>query len=229
MQPESYRLIVGRVASVLLRGCLAATLLSATTGTSTATAHNTIHKHPLSLFPVADGTVSDSNRDGRGDSILDGYASVVVGFNALGPGQHRGVYEFVIRSWPKLRAHDRVVLWLNRTGTRMNGTDDRLTLWVGAGDGVLTNSDYAAGRFGASFVSLDIGPALGWYDNRIDVTKSVRHLLQRGARFVLFVIRPNPLFASDQGAILFSTLETSQPADPQDQFLPAMLVLERGR
>jgi len=216
-------------AALVLRLGIVATLLILTTGTAQAGSHGPAHRAAWSAFPVADGTVTDSDRDGRGDVLLDGANSVVVGYNALGPGEHRGVYEFDVRALPRLRDHDRLMLWLNQTGTRMDGTLPLVTLYAGQGNGVLTAADFAAGRWAATFESLglgpdELGPDSGWYDNRIDVTQIVRRLTQRGARCVVFVIRPNPAAQARQGALLLSSMET---AAYSEQFVPARLVLER--
>lgn len=182
-------------------------------------------RRPWSANPAADGSVTDSNRDGIGDVLLDGQNSVVVGFNALGPGEHRGIYQFDLRSAPPIRHNDHVILYLNRTGTRMDGTSDHLTLYAGRGTGTLRAADYAAGRFVTAFDSVELGPTLDWYDNLIDVTRAVEHLMHQRAHYVVFVIRPNPSASAGQGAILFSSNETADNV----QFVPAKLVIQKGK
>jgi hypothetical protein len=178
-----------------------------------------------SAFPVADGSVIESNFDGIGDTLVDGNNSVLVGYNAFGPGEERGVYEFDIRSAAKITHGARAILYLNQVGTRFNGTDGHLTLYAGVGNGVLDPSDFAAGSYVTDFEAMDLGSSLGWYDDLIDVTKVVRHLMNQGANYIVFVIRPNPIASNGMGAILFSSNEISSFY----QFVPAKLVIGKGQ
>lgn len=172
--------------------------------------------------PIADGSVTDVNLDGAGESILDGQNSVLVGFNALGPGEHRGVYEFDVSSLPIGALVVSATLGLNLTGTRFDGTDPNLTLYAGAGNGSLDVSDFAAGSFVMGFLSNDAGQLVG-FDNVLNVRVAVQQLLDAGAQFIVFVLRPNPLASGGTGALLYSSNEIGVFSD---QFGPAELIVD---
>lgn len=170
------------------------------------------------LKPVADGSVTDVNGDGRGDWILDGDNSVLVGFDAFGPGEHRGVYVFGLQTLSHC-VITHATLRLNVIGSRFAGTDPNLTLYAAIGNQVLDLHDYAAEHFPRAFTT-DVSPAP--VDAQIDVTPVVR-LASSGV--ITFTIRPNPHARATAGALLFSSNETSQISD---QFAPAELRVDVG-
>lgn len=174
----------------------------------------------FSTPPIADGSVTDANFDGAGESILDGLNSVVVGFNALGPGEHRGIYEFDVSSIPAGATVVSATLGLNAVGTRfVAGTDPNLTLYAGAGNGFLDVSDFAGGTLVLGFLANVTAAS---FDNVLDVRATMQELLNAEAHFIVFVIRPNPQASGGSGAILYSSNEIG-PVDPSGQFGPAEL------
>lgn len=175
----------------------------------------------FSTPPIADGSVTDSDLDGAGESILDGLNSVLVGFNALGPGEHRGVYEFDVSSIPLGATVLSATLALNETGTRFDGTDPNVTLHSGAGNGSLDASDFAAGTLVLGFLSNTAGPSTR--DYVLDVRATVQELLDAGAQFIVFVVRPNPQASGGSGAILYSSNEIGVFSP---QFGPAELMVD---
>jgi hypothetical protein len=159
----------------------------------------------VSTRPVADGSIVDSNSDGIGDFAADGINSVLVGFNTvLGPGEHRGVYEFDLREFRTCAGGISATLHLSLTGTHLAGSDPNLTLHAGPGNGSLDLSDFASGRLVTGFSAFDATPF-----NVLDVTATVNALLDEGAPFVAFVVRPNPGASSSSGAFLYSSNEIS--------------------
>lgn len=173
------------------------------------------------VSPTDDGFVTDSNFDNVGDFATNGFNSVLVGFNAFGPGEHRGVYEFDLRPLGSTIISAR--LRLNRVGSRMNGTDPHLTLYAGSTDGFLGLDDFnTATMFVTSFYANDLGP-FERFDNIIDVTSTIQTLKNINATHVAFVIHPNPASRNDTGGLLFSSLEIS--GDSSYQFLVADMMM----
>ena len=172
--------------------------------------------------PIADGSVTDANFDGAGESILDGLNSVVVGFNALGPGEHRGIYEFDVSSIPVGATVISATLGLNAIGTRFAGTDPNLTLYAGEGNGSLDASDFAGGTLVLGFFANMTAAVV---DNVLDVRATVQELLDAGAQSIVFVVRPNPQASGGSGAILYSGNEIGV-VDPSGQFGPAELMVD---
>lgn len=212
---------------------LVSLLLSFNIGTVQASKKPPAPAPVWSAFPSADGTVTDVNFDGKGDWFSGDVGSMVVGFNALGqfsnfgPGEHRGVYEFNIRSAQKVKHNGHVLLYLNSVGTRVvqEGTDPHLTLYAGKGDGVVNLADFKAGKLVSAFDLYNpVMYAPDPYDVVIDVTPVVRDLIRHKAAYVVFVIRPNPAAKNTVGADLFSSNYTAQFSD---QFVPPKLVIEK--
>jgi hypothetical protein len=182
------------------------------TGDSSASA---LAAEDVSIRPVADGFIVDSDFDRGGDLVVDGLNSVVVGFNAhFGPGEYRGIYEFDLRQLPSCNGDLEVTLRLSLVGSAFEGTDPNLTLYAGPGDGALAVADFASGVLVTGFSAFDAAPF-----NDLDVTSAVRGLLGAGEQFVAFVVRPNPAAATGRGAFLYSSNEISDTFD----FLPTVL------
>lgn len=175
---------------------------------------------PTSVRPVVDGSVIDSPADGAADFVFDGLGSVIVGFNAhFGPGEYRGVYEFDLRRIPACHGTLTAELHLSFTGTFMDGSDPRLTLHGGPGDGVLTLSDFTSGVSVAEFSAFDyVGPPNATF-SIVDVTQVLRTSLAAGETFASFLVRPNPAASSTVGAFLYSSNEISDAFG----FLPSRL------
>ncbi len=208
-------------------------LLGANLGVAQAVPVNAKHKPPhqtWSAYPVASGTVTDVNFDGRGDWVSGQTGSTLVGFNCIGqtsnigPGEQRGVVVFDLSTAPRIKGHERVMLVLNNTGTRINNdiADHHVTLYVGKGNGTVDLADFSAGRLALAFDMFNGDPSLFPYDFQFDVTKIVRHALSHHNRFVTFVLRPDPALITDVGCFIFSG--TGFP-DPSGQFVPDMLLI----
>jgi len=176
----------------------------------------------ISIVPIDDAFVTDSNRDGVGDFTINGVNSVLVGFDAFGSGEHRGVYEFDVSSIPRGSQIVSATLGLNSVGTRLSGTDRTLGLYAGMGNGIVDVSDFASGDFVARFIADDLGP-FARFDNLLDLTPSLQSLLHTGGAFIEVTIRPNPLAGGTAGGILFSTNELGSLSS---QFGPAELIVQ---
>ena len=170
----------------------------------------------LTLRPVVDGSATDSDVNGEGDFVVDGLASVLVGFNTVfGPGEYRGVYEFDLQTVQSCGDVD-ATLRLNLTGTHLDGSDPALTLYGGSGDGALEASDFQSGGFVTAFSAFDANPF-----NEFDVSADVQRVIDARAGFVSFVVRPNPSAAAGRGAFLYSSNEIADAFG----FLPSVLSL----
>lgn len=188
--------------------------------------------HTWSAYPIASGTVTDVNFDDQGDWVSGQTGSVLVGFNCIGqtsntgPGEQRGVEVFDLSTAPKIKDQERVMLFLNTTGTRINNNiaDHHVTLYVGKGDGTVDLADFSAGRLALAFDMFNGDSTLFPYDFQFDVTKMVRRAVSDHNRYVTFVLRPDPALKTDVGCFIFSG--TGYP-DPSGQFVPDKLVIEK--
>jgi len=171
------------------------------------------------LRAVVDGSVIDSDLDGRGDFTYDGLGSVIVGFNAhFGPGEYRGLYDFDLGDVP---ACGNVVarLRLSLGGTFADAGDPNLTLFAAIGDGALTPEDFDMGSLAASFSANE--PAT-YPISVVDVSMAVRSARVADAPHLAFALRPNPLSAAVRGAFLFSSNEITDVYG----FVPTVLEIE---
>ncbi len=160
------------------------------------------------LLPAdADGSVIDLGSDGTPDFVHDGLGSVIVGFNAhFGPGEYRGVYEFDVRGFQTCAEGFSVRLRLTYAGTFAEAGDPNLTLSATTGDGAVTIEDFASGTVVTGFSPWD---SETYPLNFIDVSAVVQSAVEAGSSHVAFIVRPNPVSASVQGAFLFSSNEIS--------------------
>jgi hypothetical protein len=174
------------------------------------------------IRPVADGSVLDAGSDGVGDVTIDGVNSVIVGFNAhFGAGEYRGVYEFDLRG-ASCASPATAVLWLDWAGTSFEPPDPALTLYGGAGNGVLDAQDFGAGALVTGFAAWDVVGRGGAFFNVVDVSAVVNGALDADARYVRFVLRPNVASAVGRSAWLYSSNEITDTFGVQ----PTVLELE---
>ena len=227
------RLSAVRVPAVVV--LLIGMLLSANLGAAQAAPLRDNHKpapQTWSAYPVASGTVTDVNFDGKGDWVTGQTGSMLVGFNCIGqtsnigPGEQRGVEVFDLSKAPQIKGKERVMLVLNTTGTRIdnNIADHHVTLYVGKGNGTIDLADFSAGRLTRAFDMFNGDSSLSPYDFQFDVTKMVRHALSHHNRYITFVLRPDPALKTDTGCFIFSG--TGYP-DSSGQFVPDKLVIEK--
>lgn len=185
--------------------------LAVVTGGSTAAA--------TTVRAVVDGSVIDSDFDGRGDFTYNDLGSVIVGFNAhFGPGEYRGVYEFDLGEVARCGTPT-ALLRLNLAGTFADAGDPSLTLTASAGDGALMIEDFAAGSFVGGFPAED---PITYPVSVVDVSTAVRSAVEAGWSHIAFVVRPNPASAAVRGAFLFSSNEIADAYG----FAPTVLELE---
>ena len=145
--------------------------------------------------PLADGTVVDSDLDGAGDLVVD--ATVEVGFNqGYWPGELRGVYEFDLRGVPRDQDVTSARVMIPAVGESGDGTDPHITLFAGAGNGQLDETDFTSGTLVRVVDAYEIGGAM-----YIDLTDTFNRLHAHGADFVTLVLRPNPLASGRRGTI----------------------------
>ena len=157
------------------------------------------------MRPVDDGAAIDADLDGAGDTVLNGLASVPVGFNtSVSPGEHRGVYVFDLSEIRSCRRLFSASLMLSFTGTQGDGSDPNLTLYAQGGDGAVDVGDFGTGSLVTAFSAFDADPF-----NILDVTGTVRALIKSGGSFATFVVRPDPSAVDIPGAFLYSGNEIS--------------------
>jgi len=173
-------------------------------------------------YSLVDGTAIDLDVDGEGDFVAVG--SVLVGWNSgYWPGEHRAVYDFDVRSAPKLQHGARIFLYLNCVGHFRNGQamSHELSLYAGPGSGVIEIEDFQAGELVAEFDALDACDPSEWH-GKIDVTKVVRRLIHQGAQDIVFIVRPDPGESASSGGILYNSYELFL----RYGYVPATLVIE---
>ena len=176
-------------------------------------------------YSQVDGTAIDLDGDGEGDFVYDAVGSVLVGWNSgYWLGEHRGVYEFDVKSAPKLQRGSRVLLYLSCLGHYLNGEamSHHFSLYAGPGNGLLEAGDFQAGEFVTQFEACDDNDPLGWWHDRIDVTRVVRRLIHQGAQDVVFIVRSDPGESASSGGILYNSYEWSLI----DGGIPATLEIE---
>ena len=169
------------------------------------------------LRAIADGSAADLDFNQEGDFVVDGLASVLVGFNTVfGTGEYRGVYEFDLHAASSCTDVE-ATLRLNLLGTHLGDTSPDLTLSVGDGDGSLDPADFESGQFVAAFSAFDANPF-----NILDVSADVQALVDAHASFISFVVRPNPSASAVRGAFLYSSNEVSDTFGAE----PSVLTLD---
>lgn len=137
----------------------------------------------LVLHPVQDGTVSDTDLDGIGDTGGPGGAFVGHNHPAL-PGENRAVYEYDLGQVTSV-GRRYVYIDLNVTGTWGTDPDEpRLVVYAGRGDGVVTAEDFAVSSSEVAQPEWNIF-RLG---TTIDVTEAVRRAVP--SRYVRVVVAP---------------------------------------
>jgi hypothetical protein len=135
------------------------------------------------LRPVQDGTVSDTDLDGTGDTV--GLGGAAVGHNHPGlPGENRAVYEYELGATKYI---GRNYVYIDPVVTGGWGTDPdepRLVVYVGRGDGVVTAEDFAVSDLEVAQAEWNMYK-LG---TTIDITDAVKRALP--SRYLRVVIAP---------------------------------------
>jgi LysM repeat protein len=168
--------------------------------------------------PLANGTVVDSDLDGVGDLVVD--STVEVGFNhGYWPGELRGVYEFDLRGVPRDRQVSSARVMIPVNGGSGDETDPHFTLFAGAGNGQLDESDFIGGTLVRTVDAYEIGPSI-----YLDLTDTFDRLHADGADFVTLVFRPNPLASATRG-----TIGLADSVDARYGFQEAQLTLKTAQ
>jgi hypothetical protein len=147
-----------------------------------------------------DATVTDGDLDGAGDWVYN-EQSVVVGYAhpALGPGEHRGVYEFDLGR--TAAGVDAATLALHVAGSFVTSDPDpRLIVFVGPGDGQVTAADFAPSP-------SELAGEVNLYEvgETIDVTTALQ--VVGPSRFIRVVVAPHPATVGTPGGLLFGSWE----------------------
>lgn len=147
----------------------------------------------VTLRPALDGTVVDTDSDGRGDWVYDGLGSVVVGYGhpALGVGEDRGVFEFPLPTVNTPICIASASLTFSVPGYNGDWSTD-YSLMAGVADGSLATSDYGRTSNDKALTSRDEQALILANSMSVDVTREVQlaTLMTRtpnvtGVRFVL--------------------------------------------